>query len=341
MAQLERSGADYPRKRTAIAVSAGDNLFHNFIRRCSPGITSAIYVEPGEANATLESLHAQNALSLRLIVSIEGPICGTGKPHLNVPYLPYRSKYQTAKREPVTAATNAALGKVDDRLDQIQDSIAALTEEVASIVRSGGSGDHASAIGYSPQSVSNFGITHTAYQGRAGPPSYGSLSSARPYGHRMPNIMSFLAPASLGPFSYDSSQEFFSGEIGQGDALFHCIEDALINDVQADFSPQACWRLQRAFASEFLRWIPIFDDETCLQHVRIASANRFSDNSASTCLTLLMFAIGAMAGDEQLYHEDPSQLPGFQYLALSYKILKNMRSPAGDVKHLRCCALFS
>ena len=127
--------------------------------------------------------------------------------------------------------------------------------------------------------------------------------------------MSFVAPASLGPFSYDSSQQFFSGEIRQGDVLSHCIEDALSHDIQPDFSPQTCWRLQRAFVSEFLRWIPIFDDETCLQHVHIASINGFSDNSASTCLTLLMFAIGAMASDEQLCYEDPSQLPGFQYLA--------------------------
>jgi hypothetical protein len=153
--------------------------------------------------------------------------------------------------------------------------------------------------------------------------------------------MSFVAPGSLGPFSYESTQHFFTGEVGQGHKFFKCIEEALDSKIQADFSPQACWRLQRAFVSGFLRWMPIFDDEACLHHVQFASKSQFSDNSASSCLTLLMFAIGAMAGDEHLYRDDPRQLSGFSYVALGYGILKAMRAPMGDIGHLQCRTLLA
>lgn len=254
-------------------------------------------------------------------------------------------------REPVTAAANAALGKVDDRLDQIQDSLAALSEQLGTIARSSTAPSDSleqqpsinfdPLFGLSPPGTSSFDLQNKVYQGKAGPPSYGSLSTAKPYGHRMPNLMSFVAPASLGPFSYDSSEQFFTGEVEQGNSLFECIEDALLADLPADFSPQTCWRLQRAFVGGFLRWMPIFDDDVCLEHVETASRCLFSNESASSCLTLFMFAIGAMAGDEHFYEEDPRQLPGFQYLALGYKILKNMRAPIGDILHLQCRTLLS
>lgn len=157
----------------------------------------------------------------------------------------------------------------------------------------------------------------------------------------MPNLISFVAPASLGPFSYDTAQLFFTGEVDQGNSLFECMEDAILIDIPADFSPQTCWRLQRAFVSGFLRWMPIFDDQTCLEHVQTASRSLFSTDSVSSCLTLFMFAIGAMAGDEYFYQENPRELPGFQYLALGYRILKNMRAPIGDLHHLQCRTLLA
>ena len=159
----------------------------------------------------------------------------------------------------------------------------------------------------------------------------------------MPNLFSFTAPPSLSQFSFDTSEEFFSGEVDQGNLLYTCIENYLSSgpSICADFSPQTCWRLQRAFVSGFLRWMPIFDDEACFQHVQIASASEFSEKSASSCLTLLMFAIGAMSVDEHLYSEDPYALPGFQYLALAYKILNLGKAPMGDIAHLQCRCLLS
>lgn len=170
------------------------------------------------------------------------------------------------------------------------------------------------------------------YQIKAGPPSYGSLSSARAPGHRMPNLFSFSAPNSLGTsISYDYSESFFTAEVEAGTHLYSSIESFLSSHISipvpADFTPQTCWRLQRAFVSGFLRWMPIFNDETCFQHIQTAQASHFADRSASSCLTLLMFAIGCMSVDNQLYSEDPYRLPGFPYLALAYRILNSGRAP--------------
>jgi hypothetical protein len=87
--------------------------------------------------------------------------------------------------------------------------------------------------------------------------------------------------------------------------------------------------------------MPIFDDEICFQHVQNASSAGFGDASLSTCLTLLMLAIGEMAADDCLYYEEPEQLPGFKYMALGYKILRSTASFMGSVEHLQCRCLFS
>jgi hypothetical protein len=224
---------------------------------------------------------------------------------------------------------------VDDRLDQIQDSITSLVEQLGNITGSRTrEPEYTSPIGISPQSIAT-------YQSRAATSSYGNPSGSKPRGHRLPNLMSFASPASLGPFSYDSSEQFFTDEVEHGNRLYNYIEVALRNDIRPDFSAQKCWRLQRSFVAGFLRWMPIFDDEICFQHVQNASSAGFGDTSLSTCLTLLMLAIGEMAADDCLYYEEPHQLPGFEYMALGYKILRSTGSFMGSVEQLQCRCLLS
>jgi hypothetical protein len=246
-------------------------------------------------------------------------------------------------REPVAAAANAGLRKVDGRLNEIQETIATLVEEVGRITRSSaGAVEYSSPLAISPPSASNIGLTRGPQYSRPGRPSNASFTVPRPHGHRMPNLLSFVAPESLGPFSYDSSEQFFTEELNQGDVLINAIENTISQDgIDADFAPQTCWRLQRAFVSGFLRWMPLFDDETCLQHVALSSAVQFSDGSTSSCLSLLVFAIGAMAVCDDLYHEDPGKLPGLQYFALAYKTLKTVNFSVTDLQSLQCQTLFS
>lgn len=245
-------------------------------------------------------------------------------------------------REPVTAAATAALGKVDDRLNEIQETITALVGEVGRITRSSAPPiDYSSPLAFSPSTVAPFDPFRGSHQRRLGPPSQASICVPRRHGHRMPNLLSFVAPDSLGPFSYDSSEIFFTQEVEQGNSLINFIEYTVVKNIHADFSPQTCWKLQRAFASGFLRWMPLFDDDTCLQHVNLSSATHFSDGSASSCLSLLILALGSMAMDDNFCHGDPSQLPGIEYLALAYKAMKAMESSTGNMLYLQCHTLFS
>ena len=246
-------------------------------------------------------------------------------------------------REPVTAAATAGLRKVDGRLNEIQQTIATLVEEVGRIARSPAAPvSYSSPLAISPLNASISGPIHGQYPGRPGLPSVASFSDSRGRGHRMPNLLSFVAPESLGPFSYDSSQQFFTEELEHGGFLTQTIENAISQEfIEVDFSPQTCWRLQGAFVSGFLRWMPLFDDETCFQHLTMSSAVQFSDGSISSCLSLLVFAIGAMAVDDNLYHEDPGKLPGIQYFSLAYKILKSMTFSTADLQSLQCQTLFS
>ncbi|PGH20116.1 hypothetical protein AJ80_03684 [Polytolypa hystricis UAMH7299] len=307
------AGADYPRKRTAIACEI-----------CRARRTKCDARKP--------------ACSKCMELEVE---CVYRKPNL-------------WDREPVTAAATAALGKVDSRLDQIQTSISTLAEQVANITKSQASlrlsTEYSSPLAaFSPPENNNspridllVNQPVQPYQRKPDPPTYGILTSSRSHGHRMPNLLSFVSPASLGPFSYDYANKFFSGEVINGDRLFQSMEECLhMADFPPDFSQQTCWRLQRAFVDGFLKWLPLFGEETCLHHVRIAAASNFSDTNTSTCLSLFIFALGAMALDDRFYHEDPVQLPGFVYLALAQRMLRSLTPFIGDIELLQCQNLFS
>lgn len=138
----------------------------------------------------------------------------------------------------MTAAATAALGKVDDRLSEIQETIAALVEEVGRISRSPAAPiEYSSPLAISPPNVTHFDPFDGPRQRRLGLRSQTSLSLPRRHGHRMPNLLSFVAPDSIGPFSYDSSEAFFTQEVGQGNSLTSFTEDVVSENIQADFSP--------------------------------------------------------------------------------------------------------
>lgn len=235
------------------------------------------------------------------------------------------------------AVSHSALSKVEDRLDGIQNMLNTLWDEVSS---SSNSGRRASVRRTSSsQSPSDLSPSCNILENSS--PSFRNVVPGRTHGVRMPNLITFVSPASLGPFSYDSAQTFFKSEMQQGEQLFGCIDALLWTESPITLSKQKWWRLQRAFVNGFLHWMPLFDDETCIAHLQKSSEVSFQDSSASTCLSLLMFAIGAVVEDQTLYQPEPNALPGFEYLSAAYKILQTMKTPTFDIEQLQCRVLFA
>jgi hypothetical protein len=157
----------------------------------------------------------------------------------------------------------------------------------------------------------------------------------------MPNLLTFCAPSPLESFSYDDAQIFFGREVDQGDDSFNHLDNPLKPTFDLDLSRRTCWRLQRSFIRNFLRWIPIFDDETCLNHIQTAASCDHDEKSPDVCITLLMYAIGAVSENDEFYHRDLNSLPGYAYILKAYKILDEVRFPAREVIYLQCRVLLS
>lgn len=172
----------------------------------------------------------------------------------------------------------------------------------------------------------------------------GPLLSSEPdnsKSYRMPNLLTFNPPPLLQSFYYDDSQTFFTGELDHGDGLLKHLHSPLNQVPSADLSSRNCWKLQQSFIGNFLRWVPIFDDETCLRHIQQARDCGYSEKSSDVCLTLLMYAIGAISSNERFYHGDTCSLPGYPYILLASKLLDQFRFSTRDITHLQCGVLLS
>jgi hypothetical protein len=167
------------------------------------------------------------------------------------------------------------------------------------------------------------------------------LSNRRSPSYRMPNLLTFNAPPAAGPFAYDNSQEFFRQEIERAHELFYDVENVSIPELHVDLSPQRCSRLQRVFIDSFLRWIPLFDDNTCFRHTQIAALEEYSGTSPSVGLSLIMYAIGATAEDQVVHHKELSDSAGYPYMVLAHRCLDKLRWSSQETLHLQCRILLS
>jgi hypothetical protein len=167
------------------------------------------------------------------------------------------------------------------------------------------------------------------------------LPNDRSPSYRMPNLLTFNAPPAAGPFAYDSSQQFFKQEIDRAHELFYAVENASIPLLHVDLSPQRCARLQRVFIDSFLRWMPLFDDDTCFRHTQIAALEEYSGTSPSVGLSLIMYAIGATAEDQVVQHKELSDSAGYPYMVLAHRCLDKLRWSSQETLHLQCRILLS
>ena len=110
-----------------------------------------------------------------------------------------------------------------------------------------------------------------------------------------PSLLTFRAPPYTSVESWDYTAEFYDDEILAGEELCDQFDELLALPI--DLSKRTTRRLQQSFVENFLRWTPIFDQNTCVEAVNHAFAGNFSLYDPSTCLTLLLLALGAISED--------------------------------------------
>ena len=99
------------------------------------------------------------------------------------------------------------------------------------------------------------------------------------------------------------------------------------------------WRLQQSFVENVLKWLPLFDHETALNHLQAAQISKYEVDSPSLCLVFLINAIGSLALDNSLYTGSLQDLPGFSYYVRAFEIMKSFPSFTKDLCILQCRAL--
>lgn len=147
-----------------------------------------------------------------------------------------------------------------------------------------------------------------------------------------PSLTTFRAPPYIHVASWDYSADFYDDEIIAGEQLAdQC--DEIINQ-PVDVSRRMCRRLQQSFVQNFLRWTPIFDQQTCVSALELAETGGFIYSNAPTCLAFMILALGALSEDKI---ESPNTLtPGLEYFARGCQILERLSLRTGSLVTLQC-----
>lgn len=148
---------------------------------------------------------------------------------------------------------------------------------------------------------------------------------------RMPNLFTFNGPE---PWKYDCREEFFADQL---DGMTNLRNLAAIPAM--DLSRPHLWRLQQSFVENVLKWLPLFDHETALRHLQSAQVSKYVVKSASLCLVFLMYAIGSLASDTNLYARSFSKIPGISYYVQAFEIMKDFPPLSRDLCILQCRTL--
>ncbi|KAF2109762.1 hypothetical protein BDV96DRAFT_234120 [Lophiotrema nucula] len=150
-----------------------------------------------------------------------------------------------------------------------------------------------------------------------------------------PSLLTFRAPPYIHVESWDYTADFYDDEILAGEELCDQFDILLMQSL--DLSKRTTRRLQQSFVENFLRWTPIFDQKTCIQAVDQAAAEDYLISNPSTCLTMLLFALGAVSEDRS---ESPdNQTPGLDYFARGCSILERLSLRTGNLATLQCRVL--
>ncbi|KAF2741543.1 hypothetical protein EJ04DRAFT_571614 [Polyplosphaeria fusca] len=150
-----------------------------------------------------------------------------------------------------------------------------------------------------------------------------------------PSLLTFRAPPFIHVESWDYTADFYDDGIIAGEQLSDQLDVLLLQPL--DLTKRTLRRLQQSFVENFLRWTPIFDQKTCVYAVEQASGGDFQVQNSSTCLTMLLLAIGAISEDRS--GDQDNQATGLDYFAHGCVMLERLSLRTGDITTLECRVL--
>jgi hypothetical protein len=351
---------NYPRKRVAVAVG-----LHTYFR-CTSQLTrgSAISVACGKQDVMHQNLRVASARNLGSNAGIaesvgqeqqKSKLIGVN-PHLisywqSSPYMLSEGsqfffqatvslmKYGLACANCLSRTNNVvpptALAQLEKRLAHVESKLRFAVDNGAfpSILSPMSPNDNdlsqqtsLNAI-YSPQNQAVTPVNnYTPFVSASFRQTQSEANTARP------SFLTFCCPSYVVGESWDDTESFYDDELAAGELLHHQTTASLL--LPLDLSEKTTRNLQQSFVQSFLRWFPIFDLNACIRHVEEAFACVFAPTNTSSCITMLMFAIGAIADDSN--GDLSTNLPGLGYLARGNQMLEGLSLRTGTITLLQC-----
>jgi hypothetical protein len=148
-----------------------------------------------------------------------------------------------------------------------------------------------------------------------------------------PNLFTFYCPPFLSSWdSWDDTEAFYDDQLVAGEDLFRQTRASQSRNV--DLSRKTTFYLQQSFVENYLRWLPICDLQDCVRHINQAYACNFDPSNPSSCFSMLVFAVGAVAnGSNEIQHP---YIPGIDYLARGNLMLDAISIKPGCMITMQC-----
>ncbi|PGH26765.1 hypothetical protein AJ80_01529 [Polytolypa hystricis UAMH7299] len=148
-----------------------------------------------------------------------------------------------------------------------------------------------------------------------------------------PNLLTFSCTPTLNAPSWDDTEAFYDDELEAGEHLARAKELALTR--YPDLSRNTTRYLQQGFVENFLRWLPIWDIQDCLAYVERARDCDFHPSEPSSCVAMLLFAIGAISQAGATVSPD-QDIPGIAYFARGSWLLDCRPTASKSFVALQC-----
>lgn len=146
-----------------------------------------------------------------------------------------------------------------------------------------------------------------------------------------PSLLTFRSPPFLKVKSWDDTAEFYEDGMRTGEWFHRQFE--LLDSQAPDLTSRTTRRLQQRSFENCLTWTPLFDQATCVEIWNRAYASSFAPSDISSCLAVLLFALGEISDHAGTITEE---IPGMVYFAYGSRMLERFSMRTGSIPVLQC-----
>lgn len=220
------------------------------------------------------------------------------------------------QRPAAVADSNTGFTAVINRLDRIESKVEELSKP---------SGPHLHTLPSPRQSAPDTAVPVS--------PQAAPLTPA----YKMPNLQNFRRWDAEEHFAdYDLTGTLYRDQANTVTEFKRALRTPLPD---IDLTRPRLWGLERSFSENALKLLGLLHPRAVTKYLHEAESTGYAEHSLSSCLALLIFAVGAAAMDSAVYVESSRQLPGFVYYSRGISIRDTLSNSESSLEGLQARVL--